>query len=244
MFSNTAFKAVQFGGFTKKSIIYSLRRRCKMKTVQQYNYSICWRDTPTLKEGNNAHATASTEWNAFVSLPPWRRKTQRFVGNPAGLPGYTIVRTNNVLLEATKPEQTDQSGGGGVVGSWKQSHQESPPYSFYVNFPTQILMLAGWLKGLLQRQCSELCRTLEPAARAGGSAVQPRGTGRDDAGAVGDVTNALTTSSCVLCQEHHVPLCSFCVACAPFPPQPLWRLMPTIKHTSAHVAEAGCSKHI
>lgn len=44
-------------------------------------------------------------------------KLKRFAGNPAGLPGYTIVQTNNVLLEATEPEQTNQSGGGGVVGS-------------------------------------------------------------------------------------------------------------------------------
>lgn len=44
-------------------------------------------------------------------------KLKRFVENPAGLPGYTIVHTNNVLLEATKPEQTNQSRGGGVVGS-------------------------------------------------------------------------------------------------------------------------------
>lgn len=42
---------------------------------------------------------------------------KRFAGNPAGLPGYTIVHANNVLLEATKPEQTNQSGGGGVMGS-------------------------------------------------------------------------------------------------------------------------------
>lgn len=42
---------------------------------------------------------------------------KRFAGNPAGLPGYTIVRTNNVLLEATEPEQTNQSGGGEVMGS-------------------------------------------------------------------------------------------------------------------------------
>lgn len=42
---------------------------------------------------------------------------KRFAGNPAGLPGYTIVHANNVLLEATVPEQTHQSGGGGVMGS-------------------------------------------------------------------------------------------------------------------------------
>lgn len=42
---------------------------------------------------------------------------KRFAGNPADLPGYTIVHANNVLLEATKPEQTNQSRGGGVTGS-------------------------------------------------------------------------------------------------------------------------------
>lgn len=42
---------------------------------------------------------------------------KRFAGNPAGLPGYTIVHTNNVLLEATKPEQTNQFGEGGVMAA-------------------------------------------------------------------------------------------------------------------------------
>lgn len=37
---------------------------------------------------------------------PGDEELKRFAGNPAGLPGYTIVPANNVLLEATKPEQT------------------------------------------------------------------------------------------------------------------------------------------
>lgn len=46
--SNTAFNAVQLGGFTKKSMFCWLRRRSKMKTVES-SYSICWRDTPAFR---------------------------------------------------------------------------------------------------------------------------------------------------------------------------------------------------
>lgn len=117
VFSNTAFKAVQFGGFTKKSIIYSLRQRCRMKTVQS-NYSIFQRDTPTFKEGEQCTCNCVNRAKMPLCLSLLRdEELKRFAGNPAGLPGYTTVRTNNVLLEATKPEQTNQSGGGGVVGS-------------------------------------------------------------------------------------------------------------------------------
>lgn len=48
LFLNTAFKAEQLGGFTKKSIFYWLRWRSKMKTVES-SYRICWRDTPAFK---------------------------------------------------------------------------------------------------------------------------------------------------------------------------------------------------
>lgn len=48
--SNTAFKAVQVGCFTKKMIFYCLRWRSTMKTVES-SYSICQRDTPTFKKG-------------------------------------------------------------------------------------------------------------------------------------------------------------------------------------------------
>lgn len=43
-----------------------------------------------------------------LSLPPLGdEELKRFAGNPAGLPGYTTVHANNVLLQATKPEQTN-----------------------------------------------------------------------------------------------------------------------------------------
>lgn len=161
-------------------------------------------------------------------------KLKRFVGNPAGLPGYTIVHTNNVLLEATKPEQTNQSRGGGVVGSWKQSHQESPPYFFYVNFPTQILILAGWWRSAaeeVQRIALGQPRVplVEPAVRAGGSIVQSWGTGSREAGTVAAVTNALTPSSCLPCPGHHVSLYTRC-----------WHVLPFLLKTHAYHKAYKC----
>lgn len=81
--SNTAFKSVQLGGFTRKSIFY-------------WDKEARWRlwspDTAIAKEthqhskkGNNVHATASTEWHAFLNLPPWKQK------NSKGLQGILQV---------------------------------------------------------------------------------------------------------------------------------------------------------
>lgn len=133
-------------------------------------------------------------------------KLKRFAGNPAGLPGYTIVQTNNVLLEATEPEQTNQSGGGGVVGSWKQSFQESPPFLLLCKLSHPDPNSGWW------RAC---CR--------GGAVNCPRPTSCPTCGAKcpcwrqpwaqeamnwrsGCVTNAQTPCSCVFCRVHHVPL--------------------------------------
>lgn len=76
MVSNTAFKAVQPGGFIKE--VYST----------DWDEEASWRLWSPVtafaeethqhsKKGNNVHATASTEWNAFVSLGPGRRRTQK-----------------------------------------------------------------------------------------------------------------------------------------------------------------------
>lgn len=130
---------------------------------------------------------------------------KRFAGNLAGLPGYTIVHSNNVLLEATKPEQTNQSRGGGVH---KSKTPSKAPY-FCASFPIHVLILTVWQKacwrgGAVKHPGPTLC----PASRANWLCC-PEEQRSSEAGMLAGMSNALTAhSSWLLCWTDHVSLCT------------------------------------
>lgn len=83
MVSNTAFKAVQPGGFIKK--VYSTDRwRSKLKTVES-SYSICWRDTPTFKEREQCTCNCINRVKCLCVSRSWEMK------NSKGLQGILQV---------------------------------------------------------------------------------------------------------------------------------------------------------